>query len=56
MSVKQLEVFESLAGPTLTNCGYEPACNKPSISKLEWFLYELQIKLGYFYKKYTLSS
>ena len=56
MSEKQLEVFESLAGPTLTNCGYELASNEPSISKLEWFLYELEIKLGYFYKKCALAK
>ena len=51
MSEKQLEVFESLAGTTLEKCGYELACHEPSISTFDWFLYELQIKLGHFYKK-----
>jgi len=51
MSDKQLEVFESLAGPALTKCGYELACHDPSISKLDCYKYELQIKLGHFYKK-----
>lgn len=53
MSEKQLEVFESLAGTTLEKCGYELACHEPSISKPDWFLYELQIKFGHFYKKYV---
>ena len=56
MSEKQLEVFESLAGPMLESCGYELASHAPSISKSAWLLYELQIKIGYLYKKYVLSA
>lgn len=53
MSEKQLAVFESVAGPALEKCGYEPAIQAPSISKLDWFLYELQIRLGHFFKKHV---
>ena len=56
MTEKQLEVFESLAGTTLERCGYELASHAPSISKFDWFLYELQIKLAHLYKKFVLNS
>ena len=55
MSKKQLTIFETLAGNTLKDCGYELTFPTPSINKWDWFVNEAHIKLCHFYFKYFLK-
>ena len=55
MTAKQLNIFESVAGDTLKDCGYTPACNNPSFNKWDWFSSELEIKLSHLYRKYKIK-
>jgi len=56
MTHKQLSIFESLAGNTLKDCGYELTYSAPAISKWDWFVNELHIKLCHFYCKHLLKK
>jgi len=55
MSAKQLNIFKSVAGDTLKDCGYKLACHNPSINKWDWFSSELEIKLSHLYSKYLVK-
>lgn len=55
MSKKQIQLFEAMAGSTLTENGYEVSTPYPSISKIDWFINESHIKLCNMYCKYFLD-
>lgn len=49
MSKHQQLIFESVAGETLSKCGYETLYkNTPTLSKTDWFLNESHIKVCFF--------
>ncbi|MGY6274697.1 sulfotransferase family protein [Methylomonas sp. MgM2] len=55
MSPKQTKIFEAIAGPTLSRCGYEVSNLPHKLSKPDWFVNEAHIRLCYFYCKYFLN-
>ncbi len=56
MTKKKLSVFESLAGKTLYENGYELACKDPHIPLLSWLFYESHIKYSHFLNKYRFTN
>lgn len=56
MSVKQIEIFESLAGATLKSCGYKLSIDKPILKKWDWFFSEIHIKFCHLYCKHFFKK
>ena len=55
LSQKQLSIFEALAGETLTSCGYELFAPDPHLSKPDWFINEIHIRLCHLYSRHFLK-
>lgn len=56
MTKNQLGLFEYHARKMLTECDYDIACISPTISKWDWFINELHIKLCHYYCKHFLKK